>query len=128
MAPILSASLALLSISGAVTGALANTNKHQQQYGKHQKLVKRTIFENLSKRDALAPYGYDRCAFSYLSRSSCCCLCRFSVVCSLTVSPPLHLRSRTRLSAVDTGRLPTVFVLVSHYQAELPGRSPTSDE
>jgi len=61
MAPILSASLALLSISGAVTGALANTNKHQQQYCKHQKLVKRTIFENLSKRDALAPYGYDRC-------------------------------------------------------------------
>lgn len=58
MAPILKASLALLSISGAVSGTLAK--KHN--YGKHQKMARRTgLFEDLAKREQVAPFGYDRC-------------------------------------------------------------------
>jgi len=63
MAPIIKTSLALLSLSAALVSA----NTHQPalgqaaHHGKHLKLAKRTLFEDLGKREQFAPYGYDRC-------------------------------------------------------------------
>lgn len=62
MAPIIKTSLALLSLS-----ALVSANTHQPalgqpaHHGKHLKLAKRVLFEDLGKREQFAPYGYDRC-------------------------------------------------------------------
>lgn len=67
MAPIIKTTLTLLSVSASVislVNAQHNNNNAGQHHGKHLKLAKRTLFEDLGKREhEFAPYGYDRCVY-----------------------------------------------------------------
>lgn len=69
MAPIIKTTLTLLSVSASVisvVNAQHNNNiaNAAQHHGKHLKLAKRTLFEDLGKREhEFAPYGYDRCVY-----------------------------------------------------------------
>jgi len=69
MAPIIKTTLTLLSVSASVisvVNAQHNNNiaNAAQHHGKHLKLAKRTLFEDLGKREhEFAPYGYDRCGY-----------------------------------------------------------------